>query len=197
MPAITTQPSSIEEMIREALGSALLPKRYREEVPRIVERIGNAEAPPEPESPHPKSPRPDPYVLTKEQVVEQVLQNADLLTQLDGNEEMVQSRILELTTKLHSIQAARDTVRKDMRLMMARNGVYKAKNPIYTITLTKGKDKLVCNLTPEAMQNIAPEFVRTKIEINKAALAKHYKDTGEIVEGCDVVEGDYTLTVRR
>ena len=64
-----------------------------------------------------------------------------------------------------------------------------------TLKKVPGRDKVEIE-TPEIWcMQAAPEFVRIKREPDKIAIMAHFKSTGEIPDGCDLVTGEDTYKV--
>jgi len=66
------------------------------------------------------------------------------------------------------------------------------KDGVVTVSITKPREKL---MVVDKME-LPPQWWRVVQEPMKAELLAHYKSTGEIVDGCDVVEGDPGVSIR-
>jgi phage host-nuclease inhibitor protein Gam len=63
------------------------------------------------------------------------------------------------------------------------------------LSLRKGREKVVIE-DEDAFCLMYPEAVRTKVSPDKKAILAHIKDTGEIPEGCELVYGETSFTIR-
>jgi len=62
-----------------------------------------------------------------------------------------------------------------------------------TLKRTAGRDRVVVEDAPAFLQAAGPDLVRVKTDPDKAAILRHIKATGEIPEGCDLVQGEDTF----
>jgi len=63
------------------------------------------------------------------------------------------------------------------------------------LSLRKGREKVVIE-DEDAFCLMYPEAVRTKVSPDKKAILAHTKATGEILEGCELVYGETSFTIK-
>lgn len=181
--------SALEDIIREALSATIFGGKSPGPT-RAARRISDAEAA-EPETVSALYIEPDPVSLRRE-----VLNNVTMICEIEGNIEALAQRKRDIDGRMSSAKKAAEALRRDTCSLIASNGGNKIKDPEVTVSIMRLKDKLTCEITADALEHSHPEWVRTSKSIDQTKVNEHYKFTGEIPDGFDVVEGGYTLTIR-
>jgi hypothetical protein len=104
----------------------------------------------------------------------------------------IKAHIGELQAKIERKRNTASKLRLAALGLMRAHGLTKVKDEICTASITKGRERLV--VIDEA--SIPDEWWRIKREIAKADIMKHIKETGEVPDGCDLEQGEDSLTVR-
>lgn len=109
---------------------------------------------------------------------------------LAGDIAAVDAEIKRLQERKKSLQ--RNDDRLANRILFGLNAVYdgKLKTPLFTFSR-----RLSERLIVDDEKAVPPEFLKTKIEVDKAGLKKHIKETGEIFNGVHFEETE-SLSVR-
>lgn len=109
---------------------------------------------------------------------------------LAGDIAVIDDEIKRLQERKKSLQ--RNDDRLANRILFGLNAVYdgKLKTPLFTFSC-----RLSERLIVDDEKSVPPEFLKTKIEIDKAGLKKHIKETGEIFDGVHFEETE-SLSVR-
>lgn len=109
---------------------------------------------------------------------------------LAGDIAAVDAEIKRLQERKKSLQ--RNDDRLANRILFGLNAVYdgKLKTPLFTFSR-----RLSARLIVDDEKAVPPEFLKTKIEVDKAGLKKHIKETGEIFSGVHFEETE-SLSVR-
>lgn len=174
------EPTTVDALrisFAQVLGSMLLPDEYQ--APSLARIAG-------------QSPAPD----TDAEVRAEAIRSAHMIAEIERNAEALQARITALQAKkAHALELA-EMLRHDVRDLMITAGVKSARDLDLEIYIRRNPDKLAVSVSAEELQTRRPEFVRTKLEIDKAGINAHYKKTGELIDGVDVVEGGHTVTIK-
>lgn len=170
--------SSLQEQFAQVLGAVLLPDTYT--APSIARVAGTEKAP------------------TKDTKVEaEVLRSAHMICEIERNSEAIEARINALRAKKAQADHLAEMLRGDVRDMLLQSGVKSVRDVEIIVSLRKNPDKLTVGSDVETMEILHPEFIRTKKEIDKAAINKFYKETGELIDGAEVVTGGHTVQIKK
>ena len=101
--------------------------------------------------------------------------------------------IRTLQSRKKRMQEAAETLRKRMLDAMEICDTKKIQTSIATLFTRKNPDKI----EPTNIDALPVQFVRIIREPKKRDIMDHYKKTGEIPLGCEFVEGQQSLTIRR
>lgn len=118
---------------------------------------------------------------------------ARLIRNLEADGEKVQNEERRLAKRRKSFNNNAQRLRKWVRDTMDILDVVSIKTELHTVSLGKASEKVVVE-DPKKV----PEEYRKKpeIQVDKAKVMKTYRDNGEIVEGCEIQEGERSLTIR-
>lgn len=110
----------------------------------------------------------------------------------EAEEEALAARIKELTERKANRVRKQEWLKNTIGLEMDKAKTTKVKDAEFTISISTRAAKL------EIMDEKALPLVfwRIKKEIDKSAINDHFKTTGEIPEGCDLVDGKRSVTIR-
>ena len=97
---------------------------------------------------------------------------------LAGDIAVVDAEIKRLQKRKKSLQRNYDRLKN--RILFGLNAVYdgKLKTPLFTFSRSLSERLIV-----DDEKAVPPEFLKTKIEVDKEGLKKHIKETGEIFDG--------------
>lgn len=116
-----------------------------------------------------------------------------VMRDLDLDSDKVAEEVKRLTARKKTIDANRARIREYMRANMAAAGIERVKAAAFTITLSAdGADRV--EVVDESA--VPDTYVRTKREVNKAAIMDAYRETGECVPGTIIVPGTRALTIK-
>lgn len=121
-----------------------------------------------------------------------------------------QVELLDLETELKNTEIYKRVEQAKKELEELKKGSENKQNAIITAMLDRGVKQLeVNNLTVKIkntardrvelldLSQVPSEYLRTKIEVDKNAILRLYRETGVIVPGTDVVKDDkYKLEVK-
>lgn len=133
-----------------------------------------------------------------EEVRAEALRAAYMILEIERSADNIEDRIKALRDKKAAAQRLADMLRADLTDMMIKSGVNSARDTEIEVFTRNNPDKI--EYSDELLAELSlcrPEFVRTKREIDKAALTKHYKETGEILDGMEIVPGGHSVTIKR
>lgn len=105
--------------------------------------------------------------------------------ELELNAEGYDAEIKRLSERKRALVANRERLREYIRANMLACGIEKIKAPTFTITLSDGPERV--EVEDETL--VPDTYVRTKREVNKAAVLDAYRETGEILPGCRIERG--------
>lgn len=116
---------------------------------------------------------------------------AAVLRGIDADAEAMRAEEKRIAERRHAIEANGKRIERYVRSCMESAGITKIKSGTFSITLSAGA------LSVQVLDESAvPEtYVRVKREVNKTAVLSAYRECGEIVPGCDIVQST-TLRIR-
>lgn len=107
--------------------------------------------------------------------------------------EALDLKIKELQQRKFSAVAGERRLKAEMLSYMLARGLTRVKTPEYTISQVKGRTLLEIE-NPDA---VGLEWRKAELPpIEKTRLNKHFKETGEIPDGCRVVTSPPSITIR-
>ena len=115
-----------------------------------------------------------------------------VLANIDGNATKFANEEQRLAKRRKSLENSRERIRNWIRASMDLLDVKKINTNVHSVTISPGQPKVVIvdeSLVPE-------DYVRVKREIDKKAVMDAYKNDGEIVPGCDIMDGEPRLLIR-
>ena len=115
---------------------------------------------------------------------------AAVLRNLEADEEVLRSEEKRLSARRKAVEANRERLRAYLLANMVEAGIHRIKAPTFTISVSTREHVVVVD---EAA--LPPEFVRTKVEPDRAAIQAAFKRDGEVVSGTRT-ETLHILTVR-
>lgn len=124
-----------------------------------------------------------------EQLAGDIEQKAAALVRLVRDLELDADKIAEEQKRLAARKKTVDNnvrrLTEYLRVNMTAANIHRVKAATFSISLSDGAERV------EVLdESLVPEtYIRTKREVNKAAVLDAYKVTGEIVPGCDIVRG--------
>lgn len=126
------------------------------------------------------------------EVEQWILRCAELAKDYELQETALAEHIKELTAKKKRKEIAADRLRRLARREMLQRNWQKLKNALCTLSITKARESLQ---VMDATQ-LPDEFVRVERKPLLAEMQKHFKETGELPDGTDLVTGEPGLTIR-
>lgn len=115
-----------------------------------------------------------------------------LLANIGGDVEKYKTEEHRLECRRKTLENKHKRLRDWVRSSMDVLEVDKMKTSVHAVTLGKSQKKVVVmneKLVPD-------EYTETVRKILKKEILKAFKDDGEIVAGCDIIDGERTLTIR-
>ena len=99
--------------------------------------------------------------------------------------------------ELHKISGKTEWLSNGLREFLATTGKKSMKLPNGTLQTRKSPDKYVYE-DEQTFMELHPNFVREKVvvSLDKTAVKKAVKETGEIPDGLDIVEGTTTFSIK-
>lgn len=174
------EPKTVEALrvsFAQVLGSMLLPEAYQ--APSLA-RIAGTEAAPEADA----------------EVKAEAIRSAHMIAEIERNADALEDRIKALQTKKSEALKLSAMLRQDVCDLMVKAGVQSARDTDLEIYIRRNPDKINVFASVEELQETRPEFVRTKIEIDKAGINAYYKKTGELIDGAELLDGGRTVTIK-
>lgn len=121
-----------------------------------------------------------------------LLRCAETAKDYELQEEALDRHIKELATKKKRKEIAAKRLRGLIRREMLARKWTKVKTALCTLSLSKAGTALA--VVAEA--NVPEEFIKVEKTVRLADAQKHFKETGEIPDGFDVVDTDAKLSMR-
>jgi phage host-nuclease inhibitor protein Gam len=116
---------------------------------------------------------------------------ARVLATLKADASALREEEHRLSARRKAIEANAERIRDYLRANMEHCGIHKIRSPAFTITLQTSPERVEV----ERMDELPPEYVRTKREPDRAAILAAYKLHGECVPGTRIERG-MTLVIR-
>lgn len=139
-----------------------------------------------------------PEPTTDDEVRAESLRAAHMILGIETSAANIEERIKALREKKAAALRLADMLRDDLCSMMVKSGVRSARDAEIEVFTRNNADKIeYSDDMVEALRTARPEFVRTKWELDKSGLSAHYKATGEIVDGMEIVPGGTSVTIKR
>jgi Ni,Fe-hydrogenase maturation factor len=116
------------------------------------------------------------------------------LREQDENIEMLDREIERLSHRKKVMQNVRARVAEWLEASLKSSGLLEVSDPLITVSLRKCPPS-VNVVRPEA---IPAEFVETRVEkvVKKSEILRHFKNTGEVVPGAEIVTDKRVLSIR-
>jgi predicted nuclease with TOPRIM domain len=101
----------------------------------------------------------------------------------------------KISERCRKIQDAVEELRAQITALMLDNHCKTAKCAAATLSLRDPVDKVVV----ANKDRVPEEFCKAKITVlpDLEKITAHFRDTGELIDGCDVLKGVCTLQIRR
>jgi phage host-nuclease inhibitor protein Gam len=115
-----------------------------------------------------------------------------VLANVKGNAEKFAAEEARLAKRRKSLENSQERIRNWIRASMDMLDVKKISTNVHTVSISPGQPKVV--VVDESV--IPEEYVRVKREIDKKAVMDTYNNDGEIVPGCDIINGEPRLLIR-
>ena len=180
----TPKVSALEKLIRESLGAALLPDEGPEAAIARIDKEGTGD-------------EFDYKSIGQEKARKEVERNAEIIAAIDNRTAALKARKAGIDQRLKMAASAKERLRNDTRHMMRANALDKVKGLEATVSIAEVPGRLFAIIDAEAMENVHPQFVRVKKEIDIMKAKAHFQTLGEIPEGFDVSNATETLKIRR
>lgn len=115
-----------------------------------------------------------------------------LLANIGGDVEKYKAEEHRLERRRKTLENKHNRLREWVRSSMDVLEVDSMKTSVHSVSLGKASKKVVITdekLVPEA-------YTKTERKVLKSEIMKAFKNDGEIVPGCDIVDGERSLTIR-
>jgi len=124
---------------------------------------------------------------------EYALTNARIAKTAAAHERMCADEIAQMQARKAAHKRRGEKARQRIAYAFAEGKLGKRiKDGVVTVSITKPRERLVV----QDMDLLTREWIKVTEAPLLADLQDHYKRTGEIVDGCDVVEGDPGVSIR-
>lgn len=128
----------------------------------------------------------------------EAIRSAHMIAEVERSAEAISERIKALQSKKQAAEQLAGMLREDLTTMMVKAGVGYANDHEIEVFTRNVPDKIEYSegLLDYLVAN-RPEFVRVKREIDKKGLADHFKQTGQLFDGMDILPGGQSVTIKR
>lgn len=125
--------------------------------------------------------------LTTENLHEKVDGYCRVLVELDGEADMLKTEIDRLSDRLTARINAAKRLKDNLKAGLERIGEKRVKTPFFSIWVQASPP----SVSVEDEEKLPAKYIRMKIEANKAALLRDWKDGKELPSGVTVTQGNH------
>ena len=135
----------------------------------------------------------DAEAVNPNRTVEESIEHLGLVAQShEADAELIKARMARLGERKRSCERKATAARKWACCLLLFHQLKKVKTPVITVSLLKPRDRFVVH----DMEQLPAEFKRIKEEPMMREIMNHYKETGEIPDGCDMEETEASVQIR-
>ena len=139
-------------------------------------------------------------VTSADWAVRRILHSYEILSYIDKNiDKLKQFRVEALKRTEQKTAYLRDKLKAYTQRELEGGKERSIMLPSARLSLRKPTTKIVITDEKAALETLSkehPDFVKIKATIDKAALKKHIKATGEIIAGVEMVEGEESFAIK-
>jgi len=123
------------------------------------------------------------------QIIEALIK---IIVNNDAMSSVLSNKIKELEDRLYAFKHAAEVCRQRVKEEMLKSEIKKIKAPEYTVYMKKNPD--VVKVIRE--YELPEKYIVTSRRPDLKGIQAHYRDTGELVDGEDIVDGGVSVVIK-